>query len=395
MCHWAGENRTKLGRGEARTFKETSLDTLRRHGNNRHSQTRAGQRTTAHDRALLSLREERSLEHDDKAEVGGASCFVEMPDAPSWGHIAHVWNTVKSGESFRSFERNILVSRATGAPIAGNRLSRKMCPKLLSAMAEELCSEDRMLLRRAQSIALTLDSRGRDIVCRVRMSLMELPAGVRPCHPSLCHEAQSDPGDSLQRPIAGLRGQEGAYVVNRLVSFWRKPANGCSDDAVATCRAIVVALKDMCGKEEELVEHVRKRVHCVCPDGAADVQLAARLCAVKHFPNLHWVFRCGAHAAQGAVEAAWSTDEKVAKVDCLICEVAKFMRSSPRFADRVCELAGLDEESKFAPVKNWSFAPHRFSSRAHPYGRFVLFVRAALEALGEEAERPTTAKRAK
>ena len=188
VCHWAGENRTKLGRGEARTFTETSLDTLRRHGNNRHSQARAGQRCTAYDRALLSLRQEGSAGQDYEAHVGGASCFVEMPDAPSWSHIAHVWNTVKSGESFRSFERNMLVSRATGAPIAGNRLSRKMCPKLLYAMAEELRSEDRMLLRRAQSIALTLDSRGRDIVCRVRMSLMELPAGVRPCHPSLCHE---------------------------------------------------------------------------------------------------------------------------------------------------------------------------------------------------------------
>ena len=93
VCHWAGENRTKLGRGEARAFTETSLDTLRRHGNNRHSQARAGQRCTAHDRALLSLRQEGSAGQDDEAHVGGASCFVEMPDAPSWSHIAHVWNT--------------------------------------------------------------------------------------------------------------------------------------------------------------------------------------------------------------------------------------------------------------------------------------------------------------
>ena len=174
-----------------------------------------------------------------------------------------------------------------------------------------------------------------------------------------------------------------ACVVKKLVDLCRKPAHSCIDNALAHRRV----LKDMCGTEECM--------HFVCPDCAADIQLAARLCAEKDCPHLHWVFRCGAHAAHGAVEAAWGTDEKVAEVDTLICEVAKFARSSPRFSDRVRELADLDVESDFAPIKNWSFAPHRFSSKAHLYARFVLFVRAALAALGEEAERPTTPKRAK
>ena len=423
-CHWAGETSTVLGRGTARTKAETSMDTLRRHGNNRHSQGKAGRRCAAHDRAIRQLCSAASAKANTLAEFDkdrGPGFLKELPDAPSFCHLVHFWSGVQNGESFHAFERHMKLARATGGKAPRNRNSRKMCPKLLACADAELCSEDRMLLRRAESISLTLDSRGRYVNCRMRISLREVPAGVRAERdhlgprprvaraaareqaarvaraavgrdPSERKNAKAAPKPDRRRPIRGLRGK-GPYVANRLLAFWKKKPNGISEDAVASQRTILQTLRDACG-DENLYNEVRKKVHCVCPDGAADVQLASRLCAEKDFENLHWVFRCAAHAAQGAVETSWGADEEVKKVDELVCSVAKFVRSSERFSDRLQELTKCDEEGEHASVKNWSFAPHRFSSKANPYARFVIFCKNVLEALAEEAERPTTRQRA-
>ena len=76
----------------------------------------------------------------------------------------------------------------------------------------------------------------------------------------------------------------------------------------------------------------------------------------------------------------------------VVQEVAKYIRSSPRFASA---FRGKVEssESMVAAVENFSFAPQRFASKERPLTRFVLFAGPVLEILGTEVHSPTSASR--
>ena len=151
-------------------------------------------------------------------------------------------------------------------------------------------------------------------------------------------------------------------------------------------------VRNACGGDEQLWEQVRKKVHGIMPDGAFDEQLAARLNSTI-LPQLWFVLRCSGHAAQGCIKTAWSLDETVVTITGAVLEVAKFLRSSPRFQSKFADRASFDEA--ISQVENFSFAPQRFASLANPFGRFALFGNTVMAVLAEEAERPTSPDRAK
>lgn len=117
ICHRAGEIGSKLGRGEARTLGETSLDVLLRHGNCRKAQSVVGRcqrRCVGHDAAVAKV----LAAAVPQAEDGGASCSrEERVDGPSFAHLAHAWGTLKDGDSFRKYTKSAVRARQTGAPI--------------------------------------------------------------------------------------------------------------------------------------------------------------------------------------------------------------------------------------------------------------------------------------
>jgi hypothetical protein len=180
---------------------------------------------------------------------------------------------------------------------------------------------------------------------------------------------------------------------DRLLTFHRMSAYNTTEDLAL---ALGEALEKACGGDDELWQTVRSKVYAFTPDGAYDEQLAGRLTGAGQdpiFPNLHLVLRCSAHAIQGAIKAGWQADELSNRVTrTLVQEVAKYIRSSDRFAARVSAKA-LNET--VAALSNFSFAPQRFSSRDRPLSRFVLFSKSVLEALCLEVVCPTSADRKK
>ena len=75
----------------------------------------------------------------------------------------------------------------------------------------------------------------------------------------------------------------------------------------------------------------------------------------------------------------------------VVPEVAKYIRSSGRFAALVSGLASRQEA--VAAVTKFSFAPQRVSSKELPLSRFVVFASSIMEALAVEVETPTSKPR--
>ncbi len=159
---------------------------------------------------------------------------------------------------------------------------------------------------------------------------------------------------------------EGIQVVDRLLSL--RQSQGL-DGTVQLAEHLTDRLRDACGGAGALWDRVRHRVRVFCPDGAPDEQLAGRL-ASGSFPNLRFVIRCAAHAAQGAVKNAFAADDKVADVTkTVVQELASFLRHSQRFQLRFGANA---HQEAMAAVRNFDFAPQRFSSTERPLTRFLL-----------------------
>jgi hypothetical protein len=73
---------------------------------------------------------------------------------------------------------------------------------------------------------------------------------------------------------------------------------------------------------------------------------------------------------QGAIKAGWSADELTNDLTTsVVQEVAKYIRHSDRFAAIV---SAKQASATHAELKNFSFAPQRFSSRDRPLSRFVV-----------------------
>ena len=90
-------------------------------------------------------------------------------------------------------------------------------------------------------------------------------------------------------------------------------------------------MRELCGGDD-LWQEVKAKVNVFTPDGAADEQLVGKLVA-DAFPNMMAVLRCAAHAVVGAMKAGWEVNPLAKKLTrCIVQEVAKYIRSSERFA---------------------------------------------------------------
>lgn len=257
---------------------------------------------------------------------------------------------------------------------------------LVLCFGEELVAEDTALLRQCTHICLTMDARKGCLAVRGRFALRALPE-------NMCKVDQQHVGsDGLEcpRPVKNITG-EGIWRADRLLAFQRMGAYSTTEDLVD---ALASALESACGGDEALWEDVRQKVFAFTPDGAFDEQLCGRLSGGGEsppFPNLRLVLRCSAHAIQGAIKAGWAADELSCRLTkTLVQEVAKYVRSSDRFA---ALLNAKQVNETVASLTNFSFAPQRFSSRDRPLSRFVTFSRSILEALCTEVAAPTSSER--
>ncbi len=370
ICLWSGAN-TAISRAELRTRRGTAFQGLLRHGNHLPKQQRpfrgpgkAIPRNKAHDdaqRALLATK-----------DGSKALLLPDRRDVPSMAHMWGAWKLSKAGASFASFRSDLKFARLSGAEVPPNRSDRRIAKKLQDVFAELLCEEDRKLLREATDIALTMDARSRMLVYRMRLVVGRMPKDMCPV------------GEATTPGMSEFAGAHGAYVpvIDRLLTL-RQQEYG-EEESFSLGKQLVAVLQERCG-DTETWEHVRRRVRAIVPDGAADEQLAARL-ATESFPNLHFVLRCSAHAIQGCVKGAWECDDSVKSITKLVvCEVAKFLRSSARFSLKF--KAKAEAAACLAAVQSFSFAPQRFSSKERPLSRFVLFAKPIMECLADEVER--------
>lgn len=94
--------------------------------------------------------------------------------------------------------------------------------------------------------------------------------------------------------------------------------------------------------------------------------------------HFRFVLRCSAHSVQSAVGAGFSADPVASELSKSVAgEVAKFVRSSPRFAARLSE---KQREATVAALTNFSFAPQRFASKERPLSRITVFAEHVVEA---------------
>ena len=77
----------------------------------------------------------------------------------------------KAGASFCSYEKDIEVTRACGAPIPTSRSSRVAGKNIVEACSDVLREEDARLLEHCTDIALTMDARSSMLTVRARMTM--------------------------------------------------------------------------------------------------------------------------------------------------------------------------------------------------------------------------------
>ena len=374
VCRWAGKD-TAFARGEVRSERATQLARLRRHANE--------DRCHAHREALEELRktsEDTSLKADAQPPEAGP-----RDDVPALAHFYAAYKVAKKGQSFQSYESDLEMMRAGGAPLSKSRGSRFVCKNMIECQAAELSWEDAMLLSKCTDVALTMDGRRSMLVVRVRMTMGRgMPSGFRA--EALGGEPPAIVPGASDREIRGVHGKY-IHTVDRVISLRQEQA---FDDTPALAQHLKDALREACGSDD-LWQRVRKKVRVCCPDGAPNEQLACRLTS-DEFENMKFVLRCGAHGIHGAVRSAWHTDVAVQDVTRIMQEVGKFLRSSSRFELRFGSKA---REEAVAAVLNFDFAPQRFGSKERPMTRGVHFARSIMLVLGLEVTAPTSPGRRK
>jgi hypothetical protein len=89
-------------------------------------------------------------------------------------------------------------------------------------------------------------------------------------------------------------------------------------------------VRELCGGDGSLWEEVKAKVNLFTPK-----QLPGKLVA-EELPGMMVVLRCAAHAVVGAMKAGWEASPLANHITrCIVQEVAKYIRSSERFALRV------------------------------------------------------------
>ena len=397
VCRWAGLTDI-FARGLVRGDRNTQLTALKRHGGHLPTMSRTGRQVRCaqgHAFAqakLLAEDSERRLDPDKPPRN----------DVPGLPLFFNAYKNAKDGASFCSFTRDVKVLRAAGAPIPKSRDSRFVAKNIVEVIATELQSEDHRLISNATDIALTMDARSSMLVIRTRLSMgHKWPEGLRAMGGGATPSSMgggatpSSMGSSAATDEAAHTGYrevphvygKGVPVVERIIGYRREGAFGGTQDLV---NLLIDSFRDACGGDD-VYESARRRVRVFCPDGAANEQLVGRL-ITDAFPNLCFVIRCSAHAAQGAIKTAWRADDEVQRItQTVVCEVAKFLRSSSRFELRFQAKA---REGILTAVSNFDFAPQRFSSKERPLTRCVLYAEAVLITLGLEVTAATSQERA-
>ena len=374
ICRWAGRSGV-WGETRARG-RQCDISSLVRH-----------QKLPAHKQAQASLLQ-KSVENLREVEAPD-----DRHDVPCFNLCYVAWKGALKGSSFVSYNQDVELTRSVSTSVPRSRDSRTVARKLVECFGAELRAQDTALLKHSTHISLTMDGRKGHLVVRARMALRALPPGTcllgGSVHPPRGGEPPqgevSPPGDEV--PLRNVYGGHGIFIADRLLAFRRMSACATTGDV---SDALVHALEEACGGDEHLWEEVRHKVFSFTPDGAADEQLAGRLSAMS-FPNLRLVLRCSAHAVQGGIKAGWAADELSNHLTkSLVSEVAKYIRSSERFAARV---STKEANEAVAALSNFSFAPQRFSSKERPLSRFVVFSKAIIEALCIEVASPTSASR--
>lgn len=326
----------------------------------------------------------------EAAQIADILAADDRHDVPCFGLCFAAWKGALRGASFSSFTDDVKLSRSMGSAVPRSRDSRFVAQKLVTVFGELLREEDAALMRLASHIHLSMDSRKGHLIVRARMTLLTLPDGYQRMEQQDAKELGKDVFE-WPTPVRNVSGEH-FLRVDRLLAFSKMSAYANTEDLA---EALVEGVRQACAGDEALWESVRRKVFAFTPDGAFDEQLAGRMAAAggdsPPFPNLRLVLRCSAHGVQGAIQAGWKADELSMKLTkTLVQEVAKYIRTSDRFAARVTQ---KQQEKAIAALTNFSFAPQRFSSRERPLARFVVFAEAILEALALEVSSPTSQER--
>ena len=121
-------------------------------------------------------------------------------------------------------------------------------------------------------------------------------------------------------------------------------------------------------------------------DNAADEVKGGDLLRGMHMPRMVIHTRGTSHSAALVLKRALVGDDEIAFVDDLLAtgtdppSLARLMSTSERFAETMKE---HQRDDAVAVLPHFGWAPHKFSSRALPYGRLALRLSQALVAVSQ------------
>ena len=377
VCRWDGAQNA-WGSTSMRDERMTRLSSLLRHACSRR-----------HVEALAAL----PKGGDDDGPPEG-NLRADRVDVPGVALCVTAYKCAKAGSSFQSYGPDVENARQCGADIPRNRCSREIARRLIWCAAELLREQDRRLLEWCTDISMTMDGRKGKLIVRARLSMGKgMPPDL-----TLMEASPREDGGALEASPqedgggAAITTGHGKHIVtiDRILTLRQADPLETTEELSSH---LVDALRDACGDGDDgeaLFAAVKEKVRVFTPDGAADEQLAGKLVA-DSLPGMLIVLRCAAHAVNGAVKAGWTGQGQVDTITReVVLEVAKFVRSSERFAMRIGRKAAND---LVASLSNFSFAPQRFASKERAFTRFVCFGKAVMECLALEVAIPTDPQR--
>ena len=265
------------------------------------------------------------------------------------------------------------------------------CKRLVRTMAEYERALTHRILKEGAVFRLQADGLERTYQVEIGTLLWSLPAAL-----------QHLPSHGEQAGWLHVLGPRGPWIVERIIGMQEFPQDmGCDGKASMLEACVRRACLSHSGEvDPELHQHVRKEMRAWCSDGAdLQVPLAASGC----FPGLVFLAWDESHSGQRLLANALNAvegDEEIKITDKLLVtgkkpySLAKFLSTSMVFRKTVGDAQFADE---IAFVKNFGWAPQRFTSRARPYAREsrrwkVLFEAVAMEGAGADPTRRALAR---
>ena len=155
-------------RGDARG-RAIDIGRLRRHGGSCNAKLVGEGSRYNHSQAHASA--VAALMQGAAGEEGPPRIPEDRADVPAFALCYQAYKGAKVGASYLSYEADVNIARACGAPIPRNRGSREIAKRFVQRRAKELRAEDVVLLRCATDIGMTMDRRVQNGVIRVRIVL--------------------------------------------------------------------------------------------------------------------------------------------------------------------------------------------------------------------------------